>query len=192
MRTTAVLLLVVLVTGCDRSDSGPSQPAASVNKETGQSQAAATLPARFSSWSLSCEGTQDVKDLTSKRCAISQIVTTNPKSARVLLGVTVDYLDSPVVPTIRFRFSPTARVAPGIGIKIDELAEMRLPINDCNVQRCEASGRLVPDVLKLWRSGRLAQVAFIAENDKQVTLPVSLDGFPIAIAALNEQYSDIR
>jgi invasion protein IalB len=192
MRTTAVLLFVVLVAGCNRNDSEPAQPVASLSKETPQLQSPVTLPARFSSWSLSCEGTQDVKDLTSKRCAISQIVTTNPKSAKVLLGVTVDYRDSPSVPTIHFRFSPTARVAPGIGIKIDELAEMRLPISDCNAQRCEASGRLVPDVLKLWQSGRLAQVAFIAENDKQVTLPVSLDGFPMAIAALNEQYRAVR
>ncbi len=102
--------------------------------------------------------------------------------------VTVDYLDSPSVATIHFRFSPTAKVAPGIGIKIDESTEMRLPINDCNTQRCEASGRLKPDVLELWRSGRTAQLAFIADNDQQVTLPISLDGFDKAMAALDERY----
>lgn len=183
-----ILILVMLVAGCDRSDSVRSQPVAPINKDSLQSQSAKIDETRFSAWGLSCEEAQSAKDLTSQKCIISQLVTTDPKGDRVLLGVTVDYLDSPSVATIHFRFSPTAKVAPGIGIKIDESTEMRLPINDCNTQRCEASGRLKPDVLELWRSGRTAQLAFIADNDQQVTLPISLDGFDKAMAALDERY----
>lgn len=183
-----ILLLVIFVAGCDHGDSARSQPVATVNKDPVKPQSAMMDEARFSAWGLSCESAQEVKDLASKKCIIAQIVTTDPKSGRVLLGVTVDYLDSPTVATIRFRFSPTAKVASGIGIKIDESTEMRLPISDCDAQRCEAFGRLKPDVLKLWRSGRMAQLAFIAENDQQVTLPIFLDGFDRALAALDERY----
>lgn len=193
MRITAVVLLVmILVAGCNRSGLEPSQSVASVNKDTGKPQAGATDPSRFSSWGLSCEEGQGLKEAVPEKCAISQIVTTDLKSGRVLLGVTVDYLDSPTVPTIHFRFSPTAKPAPGIGVKIDEQAEMRLPVSDCNARRCEASGRLVPDVLRLFQTGRVAQVAFIAENDKQVTLPVMLNGFNIALAALNDRNNASR
>lgn len=193
MRITAiVLLLMILVAGCNRSGLEPSQSVASVSKGTGKSQAGATDPSRFSSWGLSCEEDQGLKDAAPKKCAISQIVTTDLKSGGVLLGVTVNFLDSPTVPTIHFRFSPTAKPAPGIGVKIDEQAEMRLPISDCNAQRCEASGRLVSDVLKLFQAGRVAQVAFIAENDKQVTIPLMLNGFDIALAALNNRNNASR
>jgi invasion protein IalB len=193
MRFTAVLLLlIILVVGCNRSGLEPSQSVASVNKDTEKPPARATDPSRFSSWGLSCEEDHGVTEAAPEKCAISQIVTTDSKSGRVLLGVTVDYLDSPTVPTIHFRFSATAKPAPGIGVKIDEQAEMRLPISDCNAHRCEASGRLVPDVLKLFQTGRVAQVAFIAENDKQVTLPVMLNGFDIALAALNDRNNASR
>lgn len=185
---TGILLLIILVPGCDRTDPVPSQPALPINKDAQQLVPAVIDPNRFSAWGLSCEETQDAMQATAKKCVISQLVTTDPKSGRVLLGVTVDYLNSSAVPTIRFRFSPAAKVAPGIGIKIDESTEMRLPVSDCNPQRCEASGRLKPDVLKLWRSGRIAQFAFFAENDQQVTLPISLEGFDMAMVALEERY----
>ena len=184
---TQVLLLMILLAGCNRSGLAPSQSVASINKDTGQHRAAVTDQARFSYWGLSCEKTHDVEDMASKKCAISQVVTTDLKSGKVLLGVTVDYLDSPTVPTIHFRFSPTAKPAPGIGVKIDEQAEMRLPISGCNTQRCEASGRLVPEVLKFFQTGHIAQIAFIAENDKQVILPLMLNGFDMALSALNRQ-----
>jgi invasion protein IalB len=185
---TGVLLLIILVAGCDRSEPVRSQPALLINKDAPPPQPAMIEQTRFSAWGLSCEEAQDVMQMASNKCIISQLVTTDPKSGRVVLGVTVDYLNSPAVATIRFRFSPTAKVAPGIGIKIDESTEMRLPVSDCNPRRCEASGRLKPEVLKLWRSGRIAQFAFFAENDRQVTLPISLEGFDMAMVALKERY----
>lgn len=187
-----VLLLAILVVACSRSDFEPPQSVASVNKGTQQPPAAMQGEKRFSSWGLSCKGDQAaVKEVeaASENCVISQIVAADLKGERVLLGVIVDYLDSPTVPIIHFRFSPSARPAPGIGVKIDAQPEMRLAISNCNAQRCEASGRLVPDVLRLFQAGRVAQVAFIAENDKQVTLPLVLTGFDMALAALTHRYS---
>jgi invasion protein IalB len=45
-------------------------------------------------------------------------------------------------------------------------------------------GRLAPNVLKLWRTGKLAQFAFIEEGGKQMLLPIILSGFDDALSAL--------
>lgn len=139
----------------------------------------------FSSWGLSCAVAQDERGSPLERCMISQRVAVDPKGEKVVLGLTVDYADSPTVPTIRIRFSPAANAQAGIGIKIDDGPEMRLAINNCNAQRCESVGRLSTQVLKLWRSGKQAQLAFIGHGGKQMLFPVSLAGFDPALSALD-------
>lgn len=119
-----------------------------------------------------------------ERCIVSQLVAIDPKGEKVVLGLTVDYADSPTVPTMRIRFSPGANMKAGIGIKIDDNPEMRLVINNCNTQRCESVGRLSSKVLMLWRSGRQAQLAFIEQGGKQMLFPISLAGFDAALSAL--------
>ncbi|MES2262369.1 MAG: invasion associated locus B family protein [Pseudomonadota bacterium] len=143
-----------------------------------------TRETQFASWGLSCAVAQDAKGKPAERCMISQLVSTNPKQGKVVLGITVDYADNPKTPTMRARFSAAAERRAGIGIKIDARPDMRLPISDCNAQRCEAVGRLAPDVLAAWRGGKLAQLAFIGQGGKQVLLPISLAGFDQALAAL--------
>ena len=143
-----------------------------------------TLEKTFSSWGLSCATAQSPEGKQVERCMISQMVTNAPKTGKVLLGVTVDYADSNATPTMRFRFAPGAKQKAGVGIKIDNGPEMRLAINSCNEQRCEAVGRLPADVLKLWRNGKLAQLAFIEQGGKQLLLPISLEGFNEALSAL--------
>lgn len=143
-----------------------------------------TLEKRFDSWHLSCAVAQDNRGMSHERCMVSQMVAIDPKGKKVVLGLTVDYADSPTVPTMRIRFSPAANRKAGIGIKIDNNPEMRLVINNCNAKRCESVGRLSPKVLKLWRSGKQAQLAFIVQGGKQMLLPISLSGFDAAILAL--------
>lgn len=115
---------------------------------------------------------------------ISQVVATDAAKTKVVLGITVDYLDSPAVPTVRFRFSSGAKASAGIGVKVDNHPDMRLAISDCNAQRCESIGRLSGPVLKIWRGGKHAQLAFLFKNGKQVLLPFSLAGFKPALSAL--------
>ncbi|SFU73309.1 invasion associated locus B family protein [Pseudoduganella namucuonensis] len=143
-----------------------------------------TREARFDSWGLTCAVSKNEAGQPEERCMISQLVYTNPQKARVVLGVSVDYGDSSKVPTMRARFSPAAVQKAGIGVKIDAQPEMRLAISDCNEQRCEAVGRLSPEVLKLWRNGKMAQLAFLQQGGKQMLLPVSLTGFGNALTAL--------
>lgn len=146
----------------------------------------ATKEQRFESWGLTCAVAQDEKGEPSERCMISQVVATDRAQTKVVLGITIDYLDSPSVPTVRFRFSSAAKASAGIGVKIDKHPDMRLAINGCNAERCESVGRMSAPVLKLWRGGKRGQMAFLFQDGKQVLLPFSLSGFKPALAALEK------
>lgn len=141
---------------------------------------------RFASWGYSCAVAGNGKGAEVERCMISQMVATNPRERKVVLGLTVDFEDSRTVPTLRARFSADAKREAGIGIKIDEKPEMRLAIGDCNTQRCESLGRMSTPVLKAWSSGKIGKFAFLRQSGKQVLLPISLDGFDQALAALRQ------
>lgn len=185
MRISAKIALVVLCMMSGLALAVPVQVApGNTAREPAGARPKVTKEVRFESWGLSCAVALDARGSPLERCMVSQRVAIDPEGQKVVLGVTVDYADSPAVPTMRIRFSARANVKAGIGIKIDERPEMRLAINNCNSRRCESVGRLTPKVLKLWRRGKNAQVAFIEPGGKQVLVPVSLSGFDAALSAL--------
>jgi invasion protein IalB len=151
-------------------------------------QEASTDVARFGSWGVNCASPRNARTSdappANRRCIISQIVAADPTARRVILGVTVDLFDSPDVPTIHFRLSPGAKKEAGIGLKIDDGPEFRLPIGSCDQARCEAAGRLTGDVRQAFLSGRVAQIAFIGPDGRQIVAPVALAGFREALEAL--------
>lgn len=177
----ALLLPLLLAAAAGLADASAAAPAGKVALAE---KPRVTREARFDSWGLTCAVSKNEAGQPEERCMISQLVYTNPQQAQVVLGISVDYGDSSKVPTMRARFSPAAVQKAGIGIKIDAQPEMRLAIGDCNEQRCEAVGRLSPEVLKLWRNGKMAQLAFLQQGGKQMLLPVSLAGFGNALTAL--------
>jgi invasion protein IalB len=148
-----------------------------------------TVNERFSSWALTCATAQGKSGTAEERCLVSQLVSAGPGADKVVLGVSVDYLDNRDAPTMRFRFSSNVARPAGIGIKIDDQSEMRLPFSSCNMQRCEAAGRMTPQIMKLWADGKRAQVAFLTSDNKPVALPVSLNGLQPALAALRKKVS---
>jgi len=142
---------------------------------------------RYGNWAMSCALAATDEGKAVERCMVSQIVVADPRKRQVVLGLTVDFLDSARVPTLRARFSPEAEVRAGIGLKVDAQPDMRLPITSCDSRRCEAVGRLSAPVLDRLRSGRLAQFAYLHKGGKQIVLPLSLSGFDDALAALRKQ-----
>jgi invasion protein IalB len=145
-----------------------------------------TRDQRFGNWGYSCALARDEHEREVERCMISQLVAVNPKARQVVLGLTVDFADSAAVPTLRARFSSQAARKAGIGVKVDDRPDMRLPISDCDALRCEAVGRMAPPVLKVWLSGKQARFAFLMAGGRQVVLPVSLTGFGPALEALRQ------
>lgn len=140
---------------------------------------------RFGAWGLRCATAE--ADRATQRCYVSQSVGLTRDGGNVVLGVSVDHFDSPTVPTIHFRFTTLADRPSGIGVKIDQNEDLRLPIADCNASRCEAAARLSGDTLVKFRAGQVAQVAFIGPGGRQVTVPVSLEQFGAALDALRQR-----
>lgn len=191
MRIQSKLALILLVFVVKSAGAAPVQlPPATASSGGADARPKVTHEKRFASWTLSCAVAQDDRGMPLERCMVSQLVAIDPKGEKVVLGLTVDYADSPTIPTMRIRFSPRANMKAGIGIKIDNKPEMRLVINNCNTQRCESVGRLTTKVLELWRSGKQAQLAFIVQGGKQMLLPVSLAGFDAALSALDRYKPD--
>lgn len=194
MRSLKHTGLISLILAANLAGAAPTRPQAGsgVPADMAQDRPKVTKEMRFSAWGLSCAVAQNDRGSAEERCMISQVIATDPQRKKVVLGITVDYLDSPKTPTVHFRFAAGANTKAGIGLKIDDRPEMRLVINNCNEQRCESVGRLSPDVLKVWRKGKNAQFAFLAKNGEQVILPVSLAGFDAALAALDKQLKETR
>lgn len=143
-----------------------------------------TREERFGSWGYSCAVAGDGRGAQAERCMVSQIVAVNPQKGKVVLGLTVDFADSDHVPTLRARFSASAVQQAGIGIKIDNRPDLRLAISNCDRNRCEAAGRLLPAVLDVWRNGKQARFAYLQQGGRQIVLPISLAGFDRALDAL--------
>lgn len=140
--------------------------------------------ARFGAWGVTCAVPLIDSGLGAERCIAAQVVTAGPNRRGVLLGVALDYFDSAGTPTIHFRFAPGAIRNAGIGVKVDDLPSLRLAISDCDARRCEAAGRLTGDIEATLRAGRLAQVAFLGPDRRQIVVPVALNGIGAALDAL--------
>jgi len=177
----AIGLALALASGAVAAGAGPSAPDAPRQ----------TRSERYGNWGMSCAVATGDMGRAVERCMVSQLVVADPRKRQVVLGLTVDFVDSPAVPTLRARFSAQAEPRAGIGIKVDALPDMRLAITDCDARRCEAVGRLTPPVLKRLRAGKLAQFAYLQKDGRQVTLPLSLKGFGDALAALRQQHQDL-
>jgi len=129
----------------------------------------------FGSWSLVCTET----------CALSQVTATDPEGRKVVLGVSVYFPPLATMATIDFRISSAAKSEGGIGLKVDDFPSFKLPISRCDERVCQASGYLKEPLLSQFISGKLAKIAFLLEDSKQMILPFSLIQF-------KEAYSELK
>lgn len=138
----------------------------------------------YGSWSLICsESTGD-----KAHCQISQIISNDTKGEKVVLGISVYFLESTTTkPAITFRMSSKAIQKAGIGLKIDNGDEYRLPINECNDKICTATGLLDTALLDKLNHGTYCQIAFLLQNRQQMAVPVALNGFKESFSRLQSK-----
>lgn len=134
----------------------------------------------FGAWSLICNDTEE-------RCAISQVVAIDPEANKVMMGVSVNYAEISEDPMLNIRFANQAVKGAGVGLKVDGHQPIQFPISDCNDKGCRASIWMDSQLIEEMRKGEVAVVAYLLPPKKQVTLPVSLDGFSDAIDHLLEK-----
>ena len=109
---------------------------------------------------------------------------TDPEGRKVVLGISVYFPPLATVATIDFRISSAANAEGGIGLKVDDFPSFKLPISRCDERVCQASGYLKEPLLSQLMAGKLAKIAFLLEDSKQMILPFSLIKFKDAYSEL--------
>ena len=132
----------------------------------------------FEKWSLIC-GEQG-------NCSLSQIVTTDPQGKNIILGVNVNYSLSKEFPVLMIRLPPSTHANGGVGLKIDMHNPVQIPISQCAPAACQTIVKIDEVLLEEMRSGTTMHVALEIKEGKQLTLPVSLNGFKQGFEALNK------
>lgn len=140
----------------------------------------------FGGWGLLCF------DRKPKVCTLSQSVAADARGTQVVMGVSVRYPPGSNKPEISFHISRDAMADAGIGLKIDQGAEYRLPMGQCDDRACAANGWLVGDLKAALEDGQVAQVAFFMPGKKQVLAPITLKGFKSGVSALTRAVAERR
>ena len=130
----------------------------------------------FGSWSLLC-GDQG-------NCSVSQLVAMDPEGKKVLLGANVNFSMSNSFPVLMLRMPPNLNKTSGVGIKIDDNKAIQVALSQCTAVACQSVIKVDKTLFAELRDGKLAKVAFALEKSKQLTLPLSLNGFAEAYTAL--------
>lgn len=139
----------------------------------------ATETKDFGAWSLICG--------EKGNCSLSQLVATDAEAKNILLGVNVNFSISPDFPVLILRMPPSIYQKSGVGIKIDDKDAIQLPISQCNHQACQSVIKMDEVLLQQMKNGQMAKIAFALQEKKQLTLPVSLQMFSDAYAALESR-----
>lgn len=134
----------------------------------------------YGAWSIECKPRIGN---TEKICVANQSVTVGKNTQQVIIGVMVGYMADHPLPHIIFRVSPSADINKGAAIKVDEQEYLQVPISNCDTHVCEVRSFIPEGLLLQMRMGKLLQFAFFLDG-KQVTYPVSLEGFDRTYMAL--------
>ncbi len=147
-----------------------------------QSAPATTL---HGSWSVECHD-------QGKRCAATQKVVTGKTGQNTVLGVILEPGDGKTPPQLTFRMTSKAYVPAGAGIKIGKNKPMQAPISGCDDKICEVRAWLTPELKRQMSSEKLLIFAYFLDAKRQVSLPVSLNGFSAALERLNKVQAPSR
>jgi invasion protein IalB len=129
------------------------------------------------SWSVECSD-------QGKRCAATQKVATDKAGQQTVLGVILEPAIGKADAQLTFRMTNTAYVPAGAGIKIGNNKPLRAPISSCDDKVCEVRAWLTPELKRQMRTEKLMIFAYFMDAKRQVSLPVSLNGFPAAMDQL--------
>jgi invasion protein IalB len=138
--------------------------------------ATSTETIQFQSWSLIC-GAQG-------NCSLSQLVAKDKAATQILMGVNINYSVSNLFPVLMLRLPSKIHKEGGVGIKIDNNKSIQVPITQCNSKACQSIIKIDEVLLNEMEHGKVGMVAFALKSKKQLTLPVSFQGFAEGFAAL--------
>jgi len=135
-----------------------------------------TETTQFQSWSLIC-GEQG-------NCSLSQLVAKDKAATQILMGVNVNYSVSNLFPVLMLRLPAKIYKAGGVGIRIDNGKAIQVPVTQCNTKACQSIIKIDDTLLNELKNGKVGMIAFALQSKKQLTLPISLQGFKAGFDAL--------
>ncbi|WP_416307810.1 invasion associated locus B family protein [Neptunicella sp. SCSIO 80796] len=132
----------------------------------------------FGKWSLICGDAGN--------CSLSQIVSSDQSGSNIVLGATVNFAVSKDFPILMLRLPPSLFQQSGVGIKIDKNKPIQVPLSQCAPSACQSVIKMDKQLLDEMMTGENVQVAVAIQKNKQLTLPLSLEGFKKGFAALQQ------
>jgi invasion protein IalB len=131
---------------------------------------------QFQSWSLICG--------EHGNCSMSQLVAKDKSAKQILMGVNVNYSVSNLFPVLMLRLPAKINKEAGVGIKIDNNKPIQVPVTQCNAKTCQSIIKIDDVLLNEMKNGKVGMIALSLKSKKQLTLPVSFQGFSEAFTAL--------
>ncbi|MEO9508064.1 MAG: invasion associated locus B family protein, partial [Nonlabens ulvanivorans] len=119
-------------------------------------------------------------------CSMSQLIAKDKAATQILMGVNINYSVSEKFPVLMLRLPAKVNKASGVGIKIDNNKPIQVPISQCNEHACQSIIKIDTTMINEMQDGKVGMVAFALKSKKQLTLPISFDGFSDAFNALNK------
>jgi invasion protein IalB len=135
---------------------------------------------KFRDWTVRCEAG---KQSTKPTCYVFQNLLLKKENKR-LLHVAISYLAASKQPTAFFTLPLGVSLSGGLSITVDEGKPVRVRYERCDASGCLAFLALTDTLVKTFRGGRWARVAFFDANRRKISVPVSLNGFTAALNAL--------
>ena len=151
----------------------PTATPTSPSTQAAPSAGAAKPQAAGPGWAVNCKSGAKEKEL---ECRMSQTVVLK-QSGQVLTNVAFR------IPTDTKKLEiivqlPLGMLLPaGATVQVDENPPQRLNIRACDRSGCFAQAPIAPETLALLRKGKQLKVGFQNLAEKQITIPLSLDGF---------------
>jgi invasion protein IalB len=146
-----------------------------------QATAETKFPQKYGAWSVECKPRATNPE---NPCVASQMISA-AGTQQVVLGVMVAPTPGEALPHIVFRLSSGASQEAGAAVKIDDQEPYSIAISQCDNLVCEVRSLMPEAMLVQMRTGKELRFAFFI-GAKQITYPVSLNGFDQAFSALKK------
>ena len=137
---------------------------------------------KFLDWTVTCEVS---KESAQPACFVFQNLLLKKENKR-LLHVAVGYLPAGQQPTAFFTLPLGVSLPGGLSVTVDDGKPVRVRYERCDAAGCLAPLALTDTLVKSLMGGRWSRVAFFDASRREISVPVSLNGFTAALKALKE------
>ena len=127
-------------------------------------------------WAVNCKSGVSEEGL---ECRLSQTVVTQ-QGGQLLTDVTFRIPADKKAPEVIVRLPLGAFLPAGATLQVDDKTPQRLDFRACDRSGCYAQAPISSQMLKDLQSGRQLKVTFKNLAEKEINVPLSLDGFPDA------------